>query len=417
MTVTLVSTTISIEQVLNDDDTLLISRDGAVSRSGGISSVSGSGGDLTVLVDGIAEAFLRAIDISATGLARVDVGEDGMVRGFQATGVTLTGDSLLTNRGLIWGGFYAIDLRPAKGEVAEVRNDGTLAGGNTGFYNNFTGDYGRIEIVNTGLIVGSLTSLDFTNAGTSVNVIRNTGEMLGDLQLGAGADVYDGRGGTLRGAVAAGAGNDRIVASLAAEVFDGGDGRDTLDFGPGGAVRVSLTGSFAGTGAAAGDTYTGFEVVAGSAAADRIEGGTARETLRGQGGADTISGAAGADRIEGGAGIDRLTGAGGNDVFIFSTLAHRGDLVTDFGSVAGNNDRFELSAAAFGGGLSAGSLAPGQFRIRADNLAQDANDRFIFRTTDRTLWFDANGNAAGGLTLVADLQAGASVTAGDILLV
>jgi len=33
------------------------------------------------------------------------------------------------------------------------------------------------------------------------------------------------------------------------------------------------------------------------------------------------------------------------------------------------------------------------------------------------LWFDANGNAAGGLTMLADLQAGAVVSAGDIVLV
>jgi hypothetical protein len=54
--------------------------------------------------------------------------------------------------------------------------------------------------------------------------------------------------------------------------------------------------------------------------------------------------------------------------------------------------------------------------MRADNLAQDADDRFVFRTTDATLWFDSNGSAAGGLTLVADLQAGATVTSADILL-
>ena len=61
-------------------------------------------------------------------------------------------------------------------------------------------------------------------------------------------------------------------------------------------------------------------------------------------------------------------------------------------------------------------LPAAQFQIKADNLAQDSNGHFIFRTTDQTLWFDANGNAAGGLTLLADLQAGASVTAANILI-
>jgi hypothetical protein len=65
--------------------------------------------------------------------------------------------------------------------------------------------------------------------------------------------------------------------------------------------------------------------------------------------------------------------------------------------VAGNNDRFRIDASEFGGGLAAGgTLAASQFRTRADNVAQDANDRFVLRTTDATLWFDSNGNAREG---------------------
>ena len=62
------------------------------------------------------------------------------------------------------------------------------------------------------------------------------------------------------------------------------------------------------------------------------------------------------------------------------------------------------------------TLAASQFEVRADNLAQDADDRFIFRTTDQTLWFDSNGNAGGGLSEVADLQASAVLTAANILI-
>ena len=61
-------------------------------------------------------------------------------------------------------------------------------------------------------------------------------------------------------------------------------------------------------------------------------------------------------------------------------------------------------------------LAAAQFQSRTDNLAQDGNDRFIFRTTDKSLWFDSNGDGSGGLTLVADLQSTASMTASDIWL-
>ncbi|MGB8814916.1 MAG: hypothetical protein WCC57_17185, partial [Paracoccaceae bacterium] len=75
-----------------------------------------------------------------------------------------------------------------------------------------------------------------------------------------------------------------------------------------------------------------------------------------------------------------------------------------------------LVAAGFGAWL-AGALDPRKFLTSTSNAAVDADDRFIFRSTDATLWFDANGSAAGGLTMIADLQAGATVTAADIVLV
>jgi Ca2+-binding RTX toxin-like protein len=165
-----------------------------------------------------------------------------------------------------------------------------------------------------------------------------------------------------------------------------------------------------------GDTVQEIEVVLAGAGADRITGTTVAETLAGNNGNDTLAGGGGADRIEGGLGKDRLTGGAGNDIFVFASPD--GDTITDFRNVVGNNDGLHLVAAGFGGGLVAGNpVAPGQFRTRADNAAQDANDRFIFRTTDKTLWFDANGNAAGGLTLVADLQQTATLTVADFLLV
>ncbi len=139
--------------------------------------------------------------------------------------------------------------------------------------------------------------------------------------------------------------------------------------------------------------------------------------LRGLGGADRLSGGGGGDRLFGGAGIDTLTGGNGSDGFQFRFLGECGDRIVDFSDVAGNNDVFRIDASNFGGGLAAGALAADQFRARADNLAQDGDDRFIFRTTDATLWFDANGNAGGGGVLVADLQAGAVLTAADILLI
>ena len=150
---------------------------------------------------------------------------------------------------------------------------------------------------------------------------------------------------------------------------------------------------------------------------DVIRGNGAANALFGWGGNDSLDGAGGADVLRGGVGIDTLTGGTGNDTFRFSALNESGDVITDFGNNVSSDDRFQITAAAFGGMMPLGTLAANQFQTRADNLAQDADDRFIFNTTDRTLWFDADGNGAGAAIMVADLQAGAVVTAADILLI
>ena len=45
-------------------------------------------------------------------------------------------------------------------------------------------------------------------------------------------------------------------------------------------------------------------------------------------------------------------------------------------------------------GLS-GAIAAGNLVTRADNVAQQADDFFILRTGDKTLWFDQDGSGAG----------------------
>ena len=156
----------------------------------------------------------------------------------------------------------------------------------------------------------------------------------------------------------------------------------------------------------------------GNGSANRLTGNAAQNTLAGGRGADSRMGNGGGDRLIGGLGRDSMTGGRGNDAIQFNSRADGGDTITDFHNAIGNNDLFRIDASGFGAGLVAGStLVAGRFASRADNHAQDADDRFIIRTTDATLWFDRNGSGAGGLSLVADLQGGAVVTAGDILLV
>ena len=270
-------------------------------------------------------------------------------------------------------------------------------------------------LTNYGFISGTIASFNSFEAG--VDIVINRGTMVGDVKLGAGDDRYDGRGGSIEGTVFGEDGNDRFIPGAVAEIFDGGTGLDTLDFRYGGAVTVTLDGTDAGTGAALGDTYLNCEVIYGSlSGADTLTGSDLADRLLGLGGNDRLAGGDGADLLIGGGGGDSIAGGTGSDAFQFNRAVEGGDLISDFSNVIGNNDGFRISAVGFGAGLVAGMLPAAQFIQRVDNLAQDANDHFIFRTTDATLWFDANGNAAGGLTLLADLQAGATVTAADILI-
>lgn len=321
------------------------------------------------------------------------------------------GGSILDN----WGHIqslqdFGVNLSTVSVGAALIRvsNWGTISG--------FDGAY--LGSVNDDLVRNRGTFDGGVSMGDGADTLDNRGGTIdGDVLLGVGADTLDTRSGTVLGIVNGDAGSDRFILNAAvAETVDGGADIDTIDFRFGPAVTVALDGSFDNEGGALGDTYIGIERVVGSVYADVIRGSAANNLLFGQAGADTIDGAAGSDLIHGGTGVDSLTGGLGNDTFRYSGLGEIGDTITDFQNVAGDNDRFQIIASAFGGGLIAGTLAATQFQTRADNLAQDADDRFIFRTTDQTLWFDDDGNGVNAAVLVADLQAGATVTAADIIL-
>lgn len=358
--------------------------------------------------DGIALGDNRSLDAGAVvrvlAGATVSGGDDGVQM--------LAHDAYISNLGTITGR-YGINMQGDLDAVSRIFNAGMVSANIDGIY--LAGPEAKV-ITNTGTIEGgrfSLHSLD-----SSVDRLINRGTMIGDVELGAGNDVYDGRGGTVEGTIFGSAGADTFILGASAEVIDGGSELDVLDFRSTAGIRMALDGSVVNTGTAAGDTYLNIEAVFGSlTGADTLSGDAAANALSGYGGADNLSGGAGADSLIGGAGKDKIWGGGGNDQVWFQFLTDCGDTIMDYSNVAGNNDSIRINVAGFGGGLVAGALAAAQFVTRADNLAQDADDRFIFRSTDQSLWFDANGNAAGGLTMVADLQAGAVLTHLDILLV
>jgi Ca2+-binding RTX toxin-like protein len=270
------------------------------------------------------------------------------------------------------------------------------------------------------------------------------GDLGNDSLVGRdGDDFIDGGGGN--DSIYGGSGNDRITDGPGIDFLFGGAGIDTFErdwTGFTGNEFVMDLNFILGLQAAVGgtaddaDKFTGIEnytcfgliggIFTGNSVANTIRTDLGVDTLLGNGGNDRLfaggandrlSGGTGNDELHGGAGRDVLTGGAGNDQFHFALPADGPDRITDFSSqVPGNDDALYFVAAAFGG-LAVGQLAASRFISRADHIAQDSNDRFIFDTTDQTLWFDRNGSKAGGLTLLADLQASATMTFQDIFLV
>ena len=291
-----------------------------------------------------------------------------------------------------------------------------------------------IHLENLGL-AGTL-SIDGAGNGLANRIAGNSAANI--LRGASGDDSLLGKAGndTLYGGIGndtlyGGTGNDWLVGGAGRDRLEGGKGNDTYNLAADSfdtvveaasagtdSVRTCFSHSLGahienllliGTSAANGH---------GNALANRLAGNSAANILRGWAGDDTLQGNHANDTLLGGSGKDVLVGGVGDDAFCFNSPGEGGDIIPDFSSFSGNNDHFQISVSGFGGGLTAGrTLSTSQFRARSDNLAQDGDDRFIFRNTDSTLWYDSNGNLNGGLSLIADLQTGATFTNDDIFLV
>lgn len=149
--------------------------------------------------------------------------------------------------------------------------------------------------------------------------------------------------------------------------------------------------------------------------ANRLTGNGRGNVLKGRDGSDTLSGQDGQDTLDGGAGEDRVTCGLGNDCFHLPCPLEAHGPVTDLRNGSGNNDVLRDVASGFDGLVAGQPTSPELLRIGTGNVALRPDNRFIFRTTDRTLWWDQDGLDGAGPVLLADLQAGASVTAADLL--
>ena len=280
------------------------------------------------------------------------------------------------------------------GQESEVFNYGIIGGGG--------------GTVNTG---GAITG------GAGIETVFNYGTLAGGINLGDGADLYDGSGGgrVLGGSIGLGAGNDEGIGSDQRDVFVDGLGNDVVDAN-GGNDMIGVTATAAGTdgndvydGGAGIDTFTalvasagvivdlnagtstgartgndllsGIERVFGSNFGDTIIGDGADNLIRGNngndiifggGGVDIIDGGVNTDTINGGAGRDRLTGGTQSDVFVFSLETDSGptaatrDIITDFVHLGDDIDISALLGTFTFIGGAAFSAAGNEVRFQAE---------------------------------------------------
>jgi Ca2+-binding RTX toxin-like protein len=435
LVIAITTTTAGIAVDLAEADDLAINA-GVSLISTTVSAVRAPGSSQGVVNRGYVQG---AIDGISFGDADTDTGNSltnfGVIRGdddaVQSWGVGAT----IVNGGIIFGA-WGINLfvsDGATGTTSTITNTGSIGGQNRAILHS--GD-ANLLINNSGVIVGAGNEAILSTGTSSAMTINNTGQITGNVQMGGGNDRYDGRGGSVTGRVYGQGDTDTFIAGASEERFYGGQGFDRIVFDSATGVRVALDNSFAGTGAAAGDFYDDFEQLTGSdggndtlqgdadsndifgrAGNDRVLGAQGGDNVYGGFGTDIMFGGQGNDRMYGGTGIDTIGGGTGRDDFFFRSIDSMGDRINDFAnSQTVDENIYILNTAVAGSGLALGTLSSTRFIVRNDNLAQDANDRFIFRQTDETLWYDENGSAGGGRVLVADLQNGASMNAGDIII-
>lgn len=227
--------------------------------------------------------------------------------------------------------------------------------------------------------------------------INGSGNGLANILTGnSGNNVLDGRAGldTLIG----GLGNDSYVLGAESDTVTDSGGNDL--------ITSTISRSMAGYATIERLTLLGSSNIngIGNALNNTITGNSGNNTLNGSTGNDTLLGGAGSDRLYGGVGNDTLTGGTGADAFVFHATPNAAtnvDRITDF-SVA--DDVIWLENSVFTTLGAVGTLSSAAFVRNTTGLAQDASDRLIYESDTGELYYDSNGSAAGGSTLIAVLN-------------
>jgi len=150
------------------------------------------------------------------------------------------------------------------------------------------------------------------------------------------------------------------------------------------------------------------ENVVGTAGNDRLMGGIGNDSLVGGTGNDWLYGGAGNDVLSGGTGT-------GRDVFVFNTALNsrfNKDRITDWDY---RYDTIRLENAVFKALKKTGGLSSANFKLGA--AAGDADDYVGYNSATGDLWYDANGNKAGGQVVFANIGKNKTIYHSDFIVI
>lgn len=202
-------------------------------------------------------------------------------------------------------------------------------------------------------------------AGGPGNDVITAGAGNDGLLGGDGNDVMsDGSG---RDTVHGGTGADHVVAAVdgADDTYDGGTGRDILDYS---AATESVTADL-GSGTAQGcetgtDVIANFEEVVGGSGDDQIVAGSMPVSMTGGAGNDVLEGGAGNDTISDGTGCDTVAAGGGDDDVVAAV-----DAANDTYDGGEGHDGLDYSTATFSVTVNVGNGAADGADIGHDLIA------------------------------------------------
>jgi serralysin len=329
-------------------------------------AISGGADTATVVNTGFISGQFAVIFNVSNALGTITVVNSGTIVGssVDAEGIYANSGGLMLNNSGTISTLRDAAVRVGFGNVFEantVVNSGQIT--NTGGY-SFLMSADADSITNTGSIIGDM------DLGNGANMLRNSGTVEGDVTTGTGVDVVDLRGGFVSGLVNTGAGADTMT---------------------GGAEDDRLVGD------------AGADLIAAGAGDDAMSGGSDN---------DTLSGGAGGDVLAGGGGVDRLMGGTGADMFDFNTVSTSvtgaRDVITDFLRGADDVDLSTIDARANLGGNQAftfiGAAAfSGQGQVRIIDLGND-------------VVVQANRSGSLGADFEVLVQGVGTLSAGDFIL-